>query len=77
MGTTWADKMDFVMNHAPGAGSIARSVGLQTSTLDQLLLTYIEYKPCDIFAKALVDHKVREKKIFTQRNQIQLKRLDS
>ena len=66
MGTTWADKMDFVLNQAPAAGSI---VGLQSSTLDQLLLTYIEYnKPCDIFAKALVDHKVREKNIFTQRN---------
>ena len=25
--TTWANKMNFVMNHAPGAGSLAQPVG--------------------------------------------------
>ena len=28
--TTWAMEMDFVMNHAPGAGSIVRHVDLQS-----------------------------------------------
>ena len=32
-GTTWADDVYFDMNHAPGAGSIARPVDLQSSTL--------------------------------------------
>ena len=29
-------KMDFVTNHAPGAGSIARLVDLQSSAMDAL-----------------------------------------
>ena len=32
-GTTWDDEMNFVMNHAPGAGSIARPVDQQSSAL--------------------------------------------
>ena len=32
-GTTWANEMNFSMNHAPGAGSIAGFVDLQSSTL--------------------------------------------
>ena len=31
--TTWANEMNFIMNHAPGAGSLARPVGKQSSTL--------------------------------------------
>ena len=30
-GKTWLNKMTFGMNHAPGAGSIARLVDLQSS----------------------------------------------
>ena len=32
-GATWANEMNFVRNHAPGAGSIARFVGQQSSAL--------------------------------------------
>ena len=32
-GSTWADEMNFAMNHAPGVGSIARPVDQQSSTL--------------------------------------------
>ena len=32
-GTTWANEMNFGMNHAPGAGLIARPVDLQSSVL--------------------------------------------
>ena len=32
-GTTWANEMNIVMNHAPGAGSIARLVYQQSSTI--------------------------------------------
>ena len=32
-GTTLANEMNFVMNHAPGAGSIARPVDQQSSAL--------------------------------------------
>ena len=32
-GTTWADEMNFVLNHAPGAGSLARPVHQQSSAL--------------------------------------------
>ena len=32
-GITWANEMNLVMNHAPGAGSIARPVDLQSSAL--------------------------------------------
>ena len=32
-GKTWANEMKFVMNHAPGGGSIARHVGQQSSVL--------------------------------------------
>ena len=32
-GTTWADEMNFVVNHAPGAGSITRRVDQQSSVL--------------------------------------------
>ena len=31
--TTWANEMNIVVNHAPGAGSIARPVDQQPSTL--------------------------------------------
>ena len=31
--TTWANEMDIVMNHAPGAGLIARCVHKQSSEL--------------------------------------------
>ena len=31
--TTWVNEMTFVMNHAPGTGSIARPVGQQSSAL--------------------------------------------
>ena len=31
--TTWANEMNFIMNHAPGAGSIARPVDQQSSAL--------------------------------------------
>ena len=50
--TTWANEMNFVMNHAPGAGSIARPVGQQSSALplyhgcpppDTQVLTYNRY----------------------------------
>ena len=30
---TWANEMNFVMNHAPGAGSIVRPVDQQSSVL--------------------------------------------
>ena len=33
LGTIWANEMNFVMNHAPGAGSIARPVDQQSSAL--------------------------------------------
>ena len=32
-GTTWANELNFVLNHAPGAGSIARPVDQQSSAL--------------------------------------------
>ena len=32
-GTTWASEMNFVMNHAPGTGSIARPVDQQSRAL--------------------------------------------
>ena len=32
-GTTWANEMNFVMNHASGAGFIARPVNQQSSAL--------------------------------------------
>ena len=32
-GTTWANDMPFVMNHDPGAGSLARPIDLQSSAL--------------------------------------------
>ena len=32
-GTTWANKMNFSMNHAPGAGLISGPVDLQSNTL--------------------------------------------
>ena len=32
-GTTWANEMHCGMNHAPGAGSIARPVDLQPSAI--------------------------------------------
>ena len=32
-GTTWADEMNYGMNHAPGARPIARPVDLQSSML--------------------------------------------
>ena len=32
-GTTWAIEMNFVMNHAPDAGSITRHVDKQSNTL--------------------------------------------
>ena len=32
-GITWADEMNFVMNHAPGAGFIASPVNQQSSVL--------------------------------------------
>ena len=32
-GTTWANEMNFVMKHAPGAGSIAQPVDKQSSEL--------------------------------------------
>ena len=32
-GTTCANEMNYVMNHAPGAGSLARPVDLQSSVL--------------------------------------------
>ena len=31
--TTWANEINFVMNHAPGAGSIARPVDQHSSAL--------------------------------------------
>ena len=31
-GTTWANEMNFVMNHSPGVGSIAQPVDLQSNT---------------------------------------------
>ena len=31
-GIVWANEMNLVVNHAPGAGSIARLVNLQSST---------------------------------------------
>ena len=33
LGITWANELNFGMKHAPDAGSIARPVALQTSTL--------------------------------------------
>ena len=33
LGTTWANEMNFVMNHAPGAGLLARPVDQQSSAL--------------------------------------------
>ena len=33
LGKTWANEMSVGMNHAPGAGSIARPADLQTSAL--------------------------------------------
>ena len=47
-GTIWADKMNFGMNHSPGAGSIAWHVYLQSSALTmcyrcpQLQYDYLE-----------------------------------
>ena len=38
-GTTWANEMNFCMNHAPGAGSITHPFNLQSSVL-QLLLQF-------------------------------------
>ena len=32
-GITWTNEMNFVLNHAPGAGSIAQSVEQQPSAL--------------------------------------------
>ena len=32
-GATWGNEVNFVMNHAPGAGSIARPVDQQSSDL--------------------------------------------
>ena len=32
-GTTWANEMNIVVNHAPGAGSIAQPVNYQSSML--------------------------------------------
>ena len=32
-GTTWANEMNLVMNHDPGAGSIARPVDPQSTTV--------------------------------------------
>ena len=32
-GTTWANKIHFVMNHAPGAGTFAQTVDLQSTAL--------------------------------------------
>ena len=36
-GTTWASELNFVMNHTPGAGSIAGPVDQQSSTLTTVL----------------------------------------
>ena len=36
-GTTWSNEMNFVMNHGPGAGLIAKPVDQQSS---MLLLNY-------------------------------------
>ena len=40
-GTTWAIEMNFVKNHAPGAGLIARHVDQQSSTADVALLNVV------------------------------------
>ena len=41
LGTTWVNEMNFVMTHAPGAGSIARPVDQQPSTWIVYLTKYI------------------------------------
>ena len=33
LGISWANEMNFVINHAPGAGSLAQPVGPQSSAL--------------------------------------------
>ena len=44
LGKTWANEMNF-MNHDPGAGSIGRSVDLQSSSLPLCYRRYlVDYK---------------------------------
>ena len=44
LGITWANEMNFVMDHTPGAGSIATPVDQQSSTL---LLNYVHLSQLD------------------------------
>ena len=39
LGTTWANEMNFTMNHAPGVGLIAQPIDQQSSVLHCAMTT--------------------------------------
>ena len=39
--SAWANEMNFVMNHAPGAGSLARPVDQQSSAVPRMSQVYL------------------------------------